>query len=254
MAWRTSGVQREHAVKFGSTQAYAYAPGGATVFVRRGRGDEGRDPGGVLRLSPICELVAAAPRGPSLESRSEGAVPRAPAFCAGARATADLGLEDRVVACPGGVGVGASALSSGSSLVEPPRGRRRRRAGRWTCRGRRCAAARLRPRPSSRAGPACVGPAPACGVAVTGAVEFVGSRDRHRGGRNLRVGREDRDRGCPSGPFCCLVFRQPVRRRAAHKRARHKSGLLWWPPAPPRPDAPRCWGIVAKAPGAFVRE
>ena len=97
-----------------STQAYAYAPGGATVFVRRGRVDEALViRGAYFELLLICgELVAAAPRETFFTKQVVVKGKRAAcgtAFCAAARATADLGLEDCVVACPGGVGVDASA-------------------------------------------------------------------------------------------------------------------------------------------------
>ena len=167
-------------------EAYAYAPGGATVFVRRGRVDEEAlaVKGAYFGTAPllICgELVAAAPRETFFTKQVVVKGPcrlRHLAFCAGARATADLGLEDCVVACPGGVGVDASAaLSLNRCLVEHC-------ADGVVARGaldvtgttvRHCANVGLDASESD--GPARVEEVTvaACGVAVRGAVEFAGS-------------------------------------------------------------------------------
>ena len=168
-----------------STQAYAYAPGGATVFVRRGRVDEALVVrGAYFGTAPllICgELVAAAPRETFFTKEVVVKGPcrlRHLAFCAGARATADLGLEDCVVACPGGVGVDASAaLSLKRCLVEHCADGVVAR-GALDVRGttvRHCANVGLDASESD--GPARVEEltVAACGVAVRGAVEFAGS-------------------------------------------------------------------------------
>ena len=132
----------------------------------------------------ICgELVAAAPRETFFTKQVVVKGPcrlRHLAFCAGARATADLGLEDCVVACPGGVGVDASAaLSLNRCLVEHCADGVVAR-GALDVRGttvRHCANVGLDASESD--GPARVEEltVAACGVAVRGAVEFVGSEN-----------------------------------------------------------------------------
>ena len=169
-------------------EAYAYAPGGATVFVRRGRVDEEAlvVRGAYFGTAPllICgELVAAAPRETFFTKEVVVKGPcrlRHLAFCAGARATADLGLEDCVVACPGGVGVDASAaLSLNRCLVEHCADGVVAR-GALDVRGttvRHCANVGLDASESDSPARVEEVTVAACGVAVRGAVEFAGSEN-----------------------------------------------------------------------------
>ena len=170
-------IQHERAVKFDFHTRPCRA-GHATVW--RGPVDE-RSLSGVLRALFNSAIVAAAPRETFFTKQVVVKGPcrlRHLAFCAGARATADLGLEDCVVACPGGVGVDASAaLSLKRCLVEHCADGVVAR-GALDVRGttvRHCANVGLDASESD--GPARVEEVTvaACGAAVRGAVEFAGS-------------------------------------------------------------------------------
>jgi hypothetical protein len=170
-------------VQLALDEAFTYAPGGATVFLRRGRLSEDIIIRGAYGRAPllVCgELVAATPRETFLTRplKVTGACRvRHLALCAGVRATACLELEDCVVAHPDGVGVEATAgLALGRCLVEHCADGVVAR-GALDVRGttiRHCANVGLAADGPARVEASTVA---ACGVAVRGAVEFAGEND-----------------------------------------------------------------------------
>ena len=173
-----------------STQAYAYAPGGATVFVRRGRVDEALViRGAYFGAAPllICgELVAAAPRETFFTKQ---VVVKGRAACGTSRSARRArdggpGTGGRVVACPGGVGVDALCGAIPQTLPRRAlRGRRRRARGAGRAGNDGAPLCECRPRPAGvgRPGARRRKTVAACGAAVRGAVEFAGSKTTPRG-------------------------------------------------------------------------